>query len=117
VSEKAAVHPVSIKEIENLIVAKLSIRRARVRASGIADALADRFLQALNRYGNAAPAMAAALLDICQQYDATLLPVGADLADSINVFGRDALAKATGTRARRRPMRTKVQSVNQGVAS
>lgn len=37
-----------------------------------------------------------ALEDIINQAEATHLPIGADLADSIRVFGKQALAKAEG---------------------
>ena len=36
------------------------------------------------------------LKDIVEQYEHTLLPVGADLSDSIRVFGKQAIQKATG---------------------
>lgn len=41
----------------------------------------------------AAGDMAEALKDIIEQAERTRLPLGADLADSINVFGKQALAK------------------------
>jgi len=40
------------------------------------------------------PAVLEALQDIVEQYEASRLSVGADLADSIRVFGKQALAKA-----------------------
>lgn len=44
----------------------------------------------------AAPEMYEALKDIIEQAARTHLMLGADLADSINVFGKQALAKAEG---------------------
>ena len=44
----------------------------------------------------AAPDLFEALQDIVEQFEATMLPVGPDLADSIRVFGKAAIAKATG---------------------
>ena len=44
----------------------------------------------------AAPDMYQALKDIIEQAEKTHLPIGADLADSIRVFGKQALAKAEG---------------------
>lgn len=44
----------------------------------------------------AAPDMYEALRDIVEQAEKTMLPIPADLADSIRVFGRAALEKAEG---------------------
>jgi len=44
----------------------------------------------------AAPDMYEALEDIINQVEATHLLLGADLADSIRVFGKQAVAKAKG---------------------
>jgi len=46
--------------------------------------------------GAAAPEMYEALKDIIEQAEKTHLPIGADLADSIRVFGKQAIAKAEG---------------------
>ena len=44
----------------------------------------------------AAPEMLEALEDIVQQFERTRIMVGTDLADSIRVFGKQAIAKAKG---------------------
>ena len=44
----------------------------------------------------AAADMYEALKDIIEQAEKTHLPIGADLADSIRVFGKQAIAKAEG---------------------
>jgi len=44
----------------------------------------------------AAPEMYEALKDIIEQAEKTLIMLGPDLADSIRVFGKQALAKAEG---------------------
>jgi hypothetical protein len=46
----------------------------------------------------AAPDMLDALRDIVAQFEKTQVPVPADLADSIRVFGKAAISKATGGR-------------------
>ena len=46
--------------------------------------------------GEAIKEMYEALQDIVKEASRTHLPIGADLADSINVFGKQALAKAEG---------------------
>jgi hypothetical protein len=43
----------------------------------------------------AAPEMLEALQDILHQYEKSRMMIGADLADSISVFGRQAITKAT----------------------
>ena len=45
---------------------------------------------------SAAPGMYEALKDILEQANKTHLPLGADLSDSIKVFGKQAIAKAEG---------------------
>ena len=45
----------------------------------------------------ASPELLEALEDIIEQFEATRMPIGADLADSIRVFGKQAVAKARGT--------------------
>ncbi len=45
----------------------------------------------------AAPELLEALEDIIEQADLTLFRIGPDLADSIRVFGKPAVAKAKGT--------------------
>ena len=45
---------------------------------------------------SAAPDMYEALCDIVEQAEKTMMPIPADLADSIRVFGRAALRKAEG---------------------
>ena len=46
----------------------------------------------------AAPDMLDALKDIVEQFERTRIAVPADLADSIRVFGKAAISKATGGR-------------------
>ena len=46
----------------------------------------------------AADDMYAALEDIIEQAEKSLLPLGADLADSIRVFGKQAVAEAEGVK-------------------
>ena len=44
----------------------------------------------------AAPDMLEALKDILEQFDCSQIRMGADLSDSIRVFGKQAVAKAEG---------------------
>jgi len=56
----------------------------------------DEIAEANANLISAAPELCEALEDIINQAEATHLPLGADLADSIRVFGKQAVAKAKG---------------------
>ena len=60
-----------------------------LRESGLRRAHAGALLEA-------APDLYAALSDIVEQFEASIVPVGPDLADSIRVFGKKALSRAKG---------------------
>lgn len=84
-------------ETEETVICRTINKKASTKPLAEEEANAERIVTAVNEYDKLKAdnaRMLDALKDIVETYDKTRLPLSADLADSIRVFGKAAIAQA-----------------------